>query len=389
MKIFQRREKQSNSFIERIIAVDYDKVYTTKVRILAHALMWIIFTLFIFLGLRIAYRFTPSASLFFSIRYLLCNITVFYFLFYFIVPQTIDKQKGLLLILFIPICVQLWLIINYYYFIIFINNGVIMDNNYLESILRETKGMNFWKLISPKRVIGRGMEVFNSLSPFLFTKIVFDLTRTYSKKLKIEKRVKVLQHENLIIENKFLSAQLNPHFLFNTLNNLYGLVIKQDPAAPDVILKLSEIMRYTLHEANTEKIALEKELDFVDSYINMEQIRYSKKYTIEKEITNHGIPGLKIAPLLFFVFIENAFKYGLKSTDPYLKTIISVENKTVTFSIENDVNPVATKSNHPGGIGIQNIKKRLELLYPQKHVLEINSSSTLYSVFLKIELENG
>lgn len=380
--------KGKNLYIQKILTIDYERIYTAKVRIISHLLMWVIFTGLTFFGYHVGYNLSWGASLFLSIRVLLCNLVVFYLFFYVLIPNTLNKGRIILFITGIFLCLQWWLIINYYYFDLLHKFNLDSADRFLRSLLQEKLDRTFWDIASPTQVFSHSIEVINGISPFLFIKITFDLTREYAKKNKTEEKIRELEYENLIVEKNFLQLQLNPHFLFNTLNNLYGLVFKKDKSAPEMILKLSEIMRYTLYEANVERISLEQELTFIDNYFKMEQMRYPKEYLIEKTVIHKGEDNLQIVPLIFFIFMENAFKYGLKSENPYLKVFIQIENKTITFTIENDVSADYKKESNVGGIGLQNVEKRLQLLYPGKHRQIIKSDTVFFSVFLSINLED-
>lgn len=184
-----------------------------------------------------------------------------------------------------------------------------------------------------------------------------------------------------------MKSQLNPHFLFNTLNNLYSLSLKKDNAVPEVILNLSDTMSYTLYESNSEKVELWKEIEFVKNYFELEKMRYSADRKIHCEFPiETDCLGLKIAPLLSFTFIENAFKYGLKSEESaFLNLEIKIENGKFLFMIENDFEEIKNKNSH-GGIGIENVKKRLQLLYANDFLLEILSSQNIFKVNLTINL---
>ena len=190
------------------------------------------------------------------------------------------------------------------------------------------------------------------------------------------------------MELDFLKTQINPHFLFNTLNNLYGLSIKKDDLSTQLILKLSEIMRYTLYETNVERIQLDKELDFIDNYFEMEKIRYPKDFTITKTIkSNHSI-NATIAPLISFVFIENAFKFGLKSSNPFLHLEIETDNNRFKMQLQNDFSDKVPENqlDKNNGIGIENVVKRLNLIYPNSYQLDIKVENNTYIVLLEIEL---
>ena len=196
------------------------------------------------------------------------------------------------------------------------------------------------------------------------------------------------EHEvkNINIEKDFLKTQLNPHFLFNTLNNLYGLTVKKSDLAPEVVLNLSEIMSYNLYESNTEKVSLEKELDFIRNYVELEKMRYSTEKDIQLKIEGEeNALGLLIAPLLTFTLIENAFKYGLKSKQPFINILIKIEKTAFSFIIENDA-IFNENSNAYGGIGLENVKKRLQLIYPEKYEMNIGTENNIFTATLKIAL---
>ncbi len=170
------------------------------------------------------------------------------------------------------------------------------------------------------------------------------------------------------------------------MNNLYGLSVKKDDSAPEVILNLSDIMSYTLYESNAEKVPLEKEIDFIKNYFELEKMRYPKDKDIRLEISGvERISGLYIAPILTFTFIENAFKYGLKSQKPFIKQEVIINDNQFLFIVENDKERISEK-NKFGGIGIENIKKRLQLLYPNQHQLEIKNLENTFRIELKINL---
>ncbi|MGN6800858.1 MAG: sensor histidine kinase [Ginsengibacter sp.] len=192
--------------------------------------------------------------------------------------------------------------------------------------------------------------------------------------------------EKLNLERDFLKAQLNPHFLFNTLNNLYGLSLREDEQTPVVITQLSEMMRYTLYESNAQLVPLEREINYLENYVRLEKMRYKSEASIVCEIDDSRVDGQLIAPLLTFTFVENAFKYGMKRRgEGFVKIFISVENNVFYFSILND-KPLKQKASEFGGIGLENAKKRLELLYPGAHALAIEDKENAYFVELTINL---
>ena len=381
-----KAEKKHTSFSEKIVNFDFDKYYTPKRRFGFHLLVWLLFTLIIQIGYYLGYKFSFLTSILLAVRITICNIAVFYLLFYFVIPKTINKDRMLLFLVSVFILLEIWLIFNHYFYVLIYKYGFSLDFGSLNEVLSSTVKKSIMDVIKPKNVLAYVFDIIGSISPILFLKIGFDLSKTYAKSVKANKEVERLNYENLVIENKFLTAQLNPHFLFNTLNNLYALSIKKSDIAPGIILKLSNIMRYTLYDASVKSISINKEIDFIENYFEMEKMRYPTDYLIEKEI-NVDNQSLEIEPLLFFVFIENAFKYGLKSDNPFLKMKLNVKDNNLLFDIQNDFLLKPNTNNEFGGIGIENIRRRLELLYPNNYNLKIEKSpQNIFSVNVKINL---
>ncbi len=190
-------------------------------------------------------------------------------------------------------------------------------------------------------------------------------------------------------ELKLLKAQIHPHFLFNTLNNLYGLALEKSDNAPDLVLRLSAILDYILYRCNEQSVLLSDEISNLTNYIEIEKIRYSKKLGMKV-----NFPGetkkLRIAPLIILPFIENAFKHGVSSFPgiAFITTSIKVHSNTLVFAIENTKNPLKTNGeNHTKGIGLQNVRKRLNLIYPEKYILKIDDKQDTFSVNLTLELK--
>jgi sensor histidine kinase YesM len=187
------------------------------------------------------------------------------------------------------------------------------------------------------------------------------------------------------MELQLLKSQLNPHFYFNTLNNLYGLAMIAPKKAPDAILKLSDIMEYVIYDCRHDKVPVEKELRFINSYIELEKLRYDDSANITLEISGHS-EGKQISPLLLVQFIENAFKHGLEQhkSNSYLNIKISLYQDQLIYESVNSKNDKEISVS--GGVGLMNVKKRLEIIYPEKHQLEISSGAREYIVRLSIQL---
>jgi LytS/YehU family sensor histidine kinase len=188
-------------------------------------------------------------------------------------------------------------------------------------------------------------------------------------------------------ELKLLKSQLNPHFLFNTLNNLYGLSVMKSDKLPSLMLKLSDLLRYSLYETKETYVPLEKEIKYLENYMSLEKIRLEDKTEIRFDKTGN-FSDKKIAPMLLIVFVENAFKYLEVSKDKLSKVKVNLkteENKLI-FNCENtfDETEIIKQNLEAGksGIGLQNAKKRLDLIYPNKHQLTIKKENENYVVQL-------
>jgi len=203
----------------------------------------------------------------------------------------------------------------------------------------------------------------------------------------IQKQKADLITQNQASELALLRSQVNPHFLFNTLNNIYSLVYKKAEEAPEAVMKLSSIMRYMLYDATTDKVLLEKEIEYLQSFIELQKLRLRHKDYIELQIEGNA-DGRYIAPMLLIPFVENAFKHGDKSgTRPGIWIRLTIESNRIIFEVKNRIRKINDASiDKIGGIGLNNIRRRLELLYPQKHSLEIIPEDTMFSI--KLILEN-
>ena len=197
------------------------------------------------------------------------------------------------------------------------------------------------------------------------------------------KWVKTLKADQAKTELSLLKTQISPHFFFNTLNNLYALTVKKSEEAPEVILKLSDMMRYTIYEGKKDLVPLKEEITYLENYLDLHKIRYHKSVNIQFEHTIEE--GDTIAPLLFIILLENALKHGVESLtqDAFVKMNLRSNAKEVHFTIENNFDPHETVSEK--GIGLENLKHRLSLIYPKRHELKITEKGNVYSVDLKIK----
>lgn len=194
-----------------------------------------------------------------------------------------------------------------------------------------------------------------------------------------------LRHEKVTMELAYLKAQLNPHFLFNTMNNLYGLSLTEPARTPDVILRLGEMMRYMLYESNETFVPLTREVEYVNGFIELEKLRYSRQTNIDFTVEGN-INGVMVAPLLLISFVENAFKHGqLHEAQLPVRIRLSVSQDILYFETQNQV--ALREHDGSNGIGLKNVWRRLSLLYPDKHILRIWQEQDTYHVRLEINVK--
>jgi LytS/YehU family sensor histidine kinase len=203
-----------------------------------------------------------------------------------------------------------------------------------------------------------------------------------------EKKQKELEKEKLNSELAFLKNQVSPHFFFNTLNNIYSLIEINTTDAQDAVLKLSKLMRYLLYESEHGETLLSHEIEFMNHYIDLMKLRLSKKVDLKIDLPEKNT-NYKIPPLLFIPFIENAFKHGISYREKsFINISMQSENNTIRFTCINSLGQPTekdTNENH-SGIGLENVKKRLNLLFPNKHTLKIGKLENEFHVTLEIIL---
>lgn len=188
------------------------------------------------------------------------------------------------------------------------------------------------------------------------------------------------------MELNYLKEQVNPHFLFNSLNSIYSLSRKQSPETPDLVMQLSELMRYQLESSKKETVLLKEELEFIENYLLLEEKRLSKRCAVEFLIEG-DLSGLRISPMLLIPFVENAIKHGAQSTNEQSRIDISatIKNTTLHFGVVNSKPTMSTASNR-NGLGLENVTRRLGLLYPNAHTLDIADKGNEYHVNLTVDL---
>jgi sensor histidine kinase YesM len=220
----------------------------------------------------------------------------------------------------------------------------------------------------------------------LFIVIFVGMLRFAKDWFELDAKRKEIEREKLMAEVNFLKAQINPHFLFNTLNNLYYLAYSKSDNTTEVIDKLSKMMRYMIYESNHPKVLLSKEIEYMQNYVSLERLRLNNETPVKFEVIGEPADN-RIAPLIFITFLENAFKHGVSNVQKecWVSVSIAVNGNTVTYTVENSKIPERPKD-PKSGIGLANIKRRLELSYPDNFELNVQDLPDRYTVQLTLNL---
>lgn len=347
----------------------YQEIF--KKRVVHHLLFWtvlIVYSIFFFGYPNHLWVWTKLTFL-----YLPGDIGFVYFTIYYLLPKFLLKKNYVLFVLLFLLFGYLDEIVGrtLYYQILYSGNDFTLKDIF----------------------VGKG--AFNLFTNYYFAliAIALRLVRIWFKENKLAKKNMQEKFDAELklkeIEHNMLKAQLHPHFLFNTLNNLYGLTLEKSDKAPEIVLKMSNLLSYMLYECNAPLVPLNKEIEQVLNYISLEQMRYDDDLTIK--IENDCIStSLNVAPLLVLPFVENCFKHGTSENVglSWINIVFKCNNDTFYLSIENSVSEQSDRSvSDPSeGIGLKNVKQRLEALYPNNYKLEINNFVNMFSVSLKLTL---
>ena len=291
---------------------------------------------------------------------------------YFLVPKLLHKKKNTLFVFatlfFIYVIQTLYSIVRVYYF--------------------QTKYPEVYQL-RPPYILWDRMTSFvaflSNISWVAFPSIILIAIQHYRD----QKDLIELKEQKKATELNLLKSQLNPHFLFNTLNNLYALALKKSDKTPEVIAKLSEILDYILYQCKDNYVPINKEIELLENYIALEKVRYGKRVEVlfEKNINTN----VHIAPLILLTFVENAFKHGVSQElhKGLIELEITTTQKEIVFKLKNSKPKIVTEniSNNEKSIGMQNTEKQLNLLYPNAYILEVENAATNYSLKLKLKLD--
>ncbi|MFY0644555.1 MAG: histidine kinase [Bacteroidia bacterium] len=333
---------------------------------LHHYLLWLLYFAFW------AYIYKPGLSsqdiYINSMVIVSIHAMVSYFNIYYLFPNILKKRNYVAYIVAIVLTVS---------FATFMETAVLMGLNTLADSAKP-------ELFSFGFMVNAGMAVTYTTAVTMSLKLV---KQWYEN----ERLAKELEKLNTETELKYLKSQINPHFLFNSLNSVYALSLKKSDLAPELILKLSDILRYILYDGSEKKVSLSQEIKYVQSFLELEKVRHGDRLKLNVEIEG-DLSKYEIAPMLLIPFVENSFKHGLGKdrSEGYINVGVKVENTNLNFVISNskpkNVQQLSKQNGYQGGIGLKNVKKRLNLLYPQKHKLSLNEENNEFKVSLKLDL---
>ena len=294
------------------------------------------------------------------------DILAVYFTAYFILPKFLLTQK------YIPFFISLFLSMCT---IVLLQRAIAYYLLYPQTDYKKALELPFFHLPQFYRI-------WISTYSFAF---LFSGIRLFSSWIKEQKRQQELENQSMHSEMALLRSQINPHFLFNTLNNIDLLVFKDQQKASDSIVKLSEIMRYMLYEANADQVSLTREIQYIQSMVDLMRLRLVNPDFIQFEVIGNA-ENRKIPPMLLVPFVENAFKHGKKSGKaPGIVIKLQIRPDEYHFMVRNKVQEAFnTSKDGTGGIGLSNVKRRLALLYPKNHRLDIQHSMDRFEIHLQI-----
>jgi hypothetical protein len=358
----------------------FQSISDKKIELALHSIAWMILII-IPLYMNNVFGGGNTQRLFQFYVHTISAAVVFYVGYLWLVPQFFlrDRKTAYFLIL-------TGLILSTYFISSYINDTLlfdpVQDAKFQEVMKKLSEGQN--EARPPMRVFGFFNHIMASVLISGFT-----LGLGVMDKLKQnEKKQKELEKEKLHSELAFLKNQVSPHFFFNTLNNIYSLIGIDGPTAQESVLKLSKMMRYLLYESEHGETMMSHEIDFMNNYIDLMKLRLSPRVDLQISFPK-DFPDFSIPPLLFIPFIENAFKHGISYREPsYIQIRMKIEKEQINFISENSIGKsIPTEDLRHSGIGLENVRKRLNLLFPYKHELKIEQEEAAFKVELIIQKE--
>lgn len=299
----------------------------------------------------------------FSISMNFIQLIEFYICYLWVYPRFLNKHKLPQLIGGILFTIAVFIVLRY----------LIEEVLYLKwfGIHNYDDGVTVWGYISD--------NIYWSLAFIVVPAAAYGIEQSF----KSEQVNRKLKEEVVKAELSFLKSQINPHFLYNTLNYVYSLAIPVSDKLANAVLRLSDLMRYTLNDSPDGKVSLDKEVEYLESYVELFKMRFEPKFYVD--FVTEGISDHKIASLILIPFVENAFKHGVVNDEGQpVRIKLKVQNKRLSFEVSNKISHA--QKDHSSGVGMVNIHRRLDLIYPEKHELLISNNGNTYKSTLILNL---
>lgn len=275
-----------------------------------------------------------------------------------------------------------------YYNVVFGGLIVVVGGGILQRILGYYSFIPEVGFYNPELPLFDPTEILHKVIDINAVMLVPLSVKLYAHYAEKEHKILVLSQEKTEAELQFLRSQIQPHFLFNVLNDIYAMALLQKKETPESILKLADLMRYVLQESTANKVPLEKEINYIKNYIDLEKLRYHNLFDITFDVEGDIVQS-NITPLLLLPFVENAFKHAstVDKEKAWIKIYFGCFDNILSIDISNSFNPLVPKHSHvSSGIGIQNVRKRLDILYKGNYTMETEISTQMYKTTLKIDL---
>ncbi|PLX23430.1 MAG: hypothetical protein C0599_04520 [Salinivirgaceae bacterium] len=332
-------------------------------RVALHILFWI----FVFAGFMFLYGYRNEnylVKLILQLRFGVVEILYVYFVIYFLIPRFLLQKRTVLFFIYFTLSFTTTILFEQYLMMIWGNTKIT-----LQIIPDSFSSPSFYWLALEN----------------LFVIVLASAIKLVKQWYQNQREKDELKRKNLETELQLLKSQINPHFLFNTLNNINSLIFIDQQKTYETVIKLSELLRYMIYDTKAEKVLLKDEISVITNYVELQRIRIKKTDFIELEI-NGNLNSIRVAPMLFIPFVENVFKHGKKDASEAPGIIIRLEKKDnkLLFTTRNYIKEKQHTEN--GGIGIENAKRRLHLIYPDLHELEILNQDGVFSVKLTLEI---
>ena len=355
--------KDSKSFIDRII----------QNRVLSHVLFWMVLVVVNFFVSSL--NMEDVRPMMYSLIFLLpIQLGAAYLLAYWQVPELLMKKRYLLFVLSLVASIFVFSVLGRL-MIIYVSEPFWRENFSQESV---------WEVMSDIQYLLIAYFPATHIFP-----LVFLTAKSIKYRFEERHQFEILKKEKATAELNLLKAQIHPHFLFNTLNNLYALTLEKSDAAPEVVIKLSRLLDYMLYQCSDPTIAISKEVDLIGNYIDLELLRYGDKlnFSFNKNIDD---PNTPVAPMILLSIIENAFKHGVSGniTDPVIEIDLKVVDNKINFKVFNTKTESqrVIRASSEKGMGSENVKKQLDLIYPGRHGMVVEETDRTYALSLWIEV---